>query len=361
MPRTHADDRELRDPDRARPNNRADVLQAQLRKERAEWERQYQIVVEDGYEYKRRIEHLNSELTQRDVQIRALKHTISKVRTGNASMATDSQISGDYQYLISQLKNWTLSHFRGCSPTHTIKTIADFGLDNESHPGTVAAVNKHLTDNSTRKFLAIGMLVMWYLDDHIFDRFLFGMDDKEEKYWSNLAESFGKTSTQREVNFWRSSTIKMIMATELHQRKIKDRKKELVVQLESILVNTVPATGNATKRMENLKIVVDQAVNLALTLRVQRARYFLYNPQPGKKFQDHFMEPAEDDMDDDSDGEASGEEGGGKFMGIPFLKVKSQKKVVGLSVYPALIKSGNEDGEKYDENVCVCKAKALKA
>lgn len=370
MPR-NLRDRDPREPDphahRLSRNNPQEAYQAQLRRDRAEWERHTESALQEvHHQFKQRIEHLNSEITARDVHIRALKHTISKVRAGNSGVVSDSQIRDDYQYLISQLRNWTLSNFRGSTPTNTAQTISDFGIDPEADSSTFVAVGKFLAENSSRKFLAIGMLVMWYLDEHIFNPFLFGMEENEEIFFKDLATSFSKTSTPKEINFWRSTTLKMIAATESHKRKVNQRKKELVAQLESILVNTLPPTGgsaaNSARRTENLKTIVDQAASLAITLHMQRPRYYLYCLPPGKKFEDSYMEPAEDADDDSDDGGSGGEERGsfiGNFMPSS-LKGKQQRKV-GLVIYPALIKSGNEDGEKYNENICICKAKVLKA
>lgn len=339
--------------------SRASALQAQILrertdnlKERTEVGRYIRSLIEDVEEYKRRNEHLNSELTQRDVQIRAFKHTISKVRPGNAAMTTDSQISNDYTYLVGQLKNW-MRHFRGCKPTHVGQTLYDFGITDAT---IVSSTTKLLAENTPRRFLAVAMLVMWYLYEHVFAVFLFGADDRDQRFLVSLSESFAKTATQREIHFWRSSTLKMIVATDGHKQRVRERKKELVAQIESLLVNTAPVGGNAGKRTESLKVVVDQAVTLALTLRIQRARYYLYYLPPGKKFNEAYMEMAQDDADDDSEDGSGGEGTGTKIMG--FLTGKGQKKI-GVTVFPALIKSGNEDGDKYDENLWVCKAKVL--
>lgn len=303
-------------------------------------------------EDKRRIEHLNSELAHNEVQIRALKHTISKVRTSNAAMTTDSQIETDYKYLIAQLKNWTLSHFRGCKPTHTGQTIKDFGFTEASF---AAGAAKLLAENTPRRFQAVTMLVMKYLDKHVFSTFLFGADDKEQQLLRSMFESFAKTATPREINFWRSNTLMMIVATDVHKRRVHERKKEFVVELESLLVNTVPANGNSGKRVDSLKIVVDQAVALALTLRAQRANYFLYCESPGKKFQESIME-LEGDADDDSDdsGESSNKL-------IEFLKGKRVQRKIGLTMFPALLKGGNDEGENYENFECLFKARVLRS
>lgn len=270
-------------------------------------------------------------------------------------MATDSQIETDYKYFIAQLKNWTLSHFRGCKPTRIGQTITDFGLVDASF---AAGAAKLLGENTPRRFQAITMLVMWYLDKHVFSVFLFGAEDKEQQLLESLYKSFDKTATPREMNFWRSNTLKMVVATESHRRRVRERKKELVAEIESLLVSTIPAKGNAGKRADSLKIVVDQAVALALTLRVQRAKYFLYHPSPGKKLLGEIME-LEGGADDDSDDESGGESSSSSRL-IEFLKGKGQKKV-GLMLIPALIKNGNDEGEKYDESECLFKARVLGA
>lgn len=269
-------------------------------------------------------------------------------------MATDSQIETDYKYFIAQLKNWTLSHFRGCKPIHIGQTIADFGLVDASF---AAGAAKLLSENTPRRFQAITMLVMSYLDEHVFSAFIFGAEDKEQQLLKSLYKSFSKTATPREINFWRSNTLKMVVATESHRRRVRERKKELVAEIESLLVNTIPAKGNAGKRADSLEIVVDQAVALALTLRVQRANYFLYHESPGKKLQGEIMEleGGADDSDDES-----GEESSSNRL-IEFLKGKGQQRKVGLTLFPALIKNGNDEGEKYDESECLFKAKVLGA
>lgn len=197
------------------------------------------------------------------------------------------------------------------------------------------------------------MLVMLYLDTHVFSAFLFGADGQEQQLLKSLANSFIDTATVREIHFWRSNTLKMVVATEHFKRSVCERKKEIVAEIESLLVDTVPAGGNAGKRADSLKIVVDQAVALALTLRVQRAKYFLYRQGPGKKLHGDFMQLEDDDSEDEG-----GEEGGSgsRFMGL--LKGKSQKKS-GLTVFPALVKNGNDEGENYDKSECLCKAKVL--
>lgn len=149
----------------------------------------------------------------------------------------------------------------------------------------------------------------------------------------------------------------MVVATESHRRRVRERKRELVTEIESLLVSTIPPNGNAEKRADSLRIVVDQAVALALTLRVQRANYFLYYESPGKKLQEEIME-LEGGADDDSDDESGGESSGRKFM--EFLKGRGQKRI-GLTVFPALIKDGNDEGENYNDSECLFKAKVLGA
>lgn len=197
------------------------------------------------------------------------------------------------------------------------------------------------------------MLVMLYLDRHVFSAFLFGADNQEQQLLKSLANSFTETATVREIHFWRSDTLKMVVATEHHKRSVCERKKEIVAKIESLLVDTVPAGGNAGKRVDSLKIVVDQAVALALMLRVQRAEYFLYRPGPGKKLQENLMQLEDDDSEDEG-----GEEGGSGSRLMEFLKGKSQKKI-GLTVYPALVKNGNDEGENYEQSECLCKARVL--
>lgn len=350
MPRDHYED--PNGPSNRYNNQR---IQTAFAKQHAELRGLREVIQED----RRRIEHLQSEVTHRDIQIRALKHTISKVRTNNIAMATDSQIENDYKYLVAQLKNWTLSHFRGCKPTNISQTLTDFG---HTDPNTVSSAAKLLAENTPRICQAVTMLVMSYLNKHVFSVFLFGASDPEQQLLQSLDSSFIKTATERDVHFWRSNTLNMVVATEDHKRSLRDRKKELVAQIESLLANTVPAGGNAGKRVDSLKIVVDQAVALALTLRVQRAHYYLYHHGPGEKLDKTFMEmegDADDDSDDGSGGESSG---GGRIMGL--FRGRGQKKTIaitiGLTVFPALIKGGNDEGEDYDKRVCLFKAKVLR-
>lgn len=317
------------------------------------------------------IQNLNSELTENQGYIRALesqiaqsidnnralKSAIADMRTGNSSMVTDSQLQKDYQFLISQLKNWTFSHFCDITPKHVKRTIADFGLNASTNTTAVemaAAITKYLEEDTKRRFLVIGMLVMQYFDEHIFDRFVFGLTKTQEEHFNSLAKSFEKTSTPKDINFWRSSTLEMMIATEAHQKNVQEQKKDLIAQLESILVNTIPHDGDTKERIEDLQNIVNDAVNLALTLSVQRARYYLHSPLPGETLEP-FIESAEDSSED---GAKESELRGSRLLNRSITQ-KVQKRVVELTVYPALAKRGNEDGEKYDQVVYICNAKAL--
>lgn len=65
----------------------------------------------------------------------------------------------------------------------------------------------------------------------------------------------------------------------------------------------------------------------------------------------------EGDADDDSE-DGDGGDGGSNNRFMDLFKGKIQRKI-GLTVFPALIKKGNDEGENYDRCECLYKAKVL--
>ncbi|RPB17680.1 hypothetical protein P167DRAFT_601482 [Morchella conica CCBAS932] len=300
-------------------------------------------------EMKQAIDNLRSEIATRDSDVRGLKHEISRSRASNPAFVPDNKIVTDYQYILMHLSNWALSNFRKLEPTNVDQVIAELKLD----PMTYAAITECMKENAVRKCLAISSLVMRSISRGIFRSFLFGLDQAEEKHLKSLESSFAEQSAEKEIQFWRSTTLRMLIASESHKRKVNSSidtiTSEIRIFLESIFP---PSAGSSVSNYgaEALKTIVTHAAELSLVLRTQRPLYTLFPPPSGSPFLKH-MESAEPSLDND-------DSGGGVFG---LRRTKAPQDKVRLTIFPLLVKSGSEDGDKYDTELIIHKGKILKA
>lgn len=324
---------------------------AELKFQRDTFDGQLQSINGERKEMKQAIDNLRSEIAARDSDVRGLKHEISRSRASNPAFVPDNKIVTDYQYILSQLSNWSLSNFRKLQPTNVDQVIAELKLD----PATYNAITECMKENAVRKCFAISSLVMQHIRMGIFEPFLFGLDEAEEKHLKSLESSFDEQSTEKEIQFWRSTTLRMLIASESHKRKVESSIDKIASEIRIFLESMFPPSADSSVSNYGpavLKTIITHAAELSLVLRAQRPLYTLFPPLSGSPFLKYF-ESAEPSLDNDDSG------GGGLMGGLRQTKAPQDK--VRLTIFPLLFKSGSEDGDKYDTNLVIHKGKILKA
>ncbi|KAH0608082.1 uncharacterized protein H6S33_002134 [Morchella sextelata] len=321
-----------------------------LKFERDTFHGKLQSMTGDRKEMKQAIDNLRSEIVARDNDVRGLKQEISRSRASNPAFMPDNKIVSDYQYLLSHLSNWALSNFRKLEPTNVDQVIAELKLD----PTTYDAITACMKETAGRKCLAISSLVMRFISRGIFRPFLFGLDETEEKYLKSLESSLAEQSTEKEIQFWRSTTLRMLIASKSHKSKVDSSIDKVASEIKSFLETIFPPSAGSPVSnygAEALKTVITHAAELSLALRMQRPSYTLSAPPSGSPFLKH-MESAEPSLDND--------DSGGGLMGT-LRRTKPPQDKVRLTIFPLLHKSGNEDGDEYDKVFVIHKGKILKA
>ncbi|RPB20880.1 hypothetical protein L211DRAFT_892042 [Terfezia boudieri ATCC MYA-4762] len=271
---------------------------------------------------------------------------------------SDSEILGMFRSLFTHVKSWSLAF----SSEHQVeKSELRERPDFESVMSQIAPgdTNFQLLDKRSTRRLCVQGIVGYTLAEAIFrrvtdlevpgsppalDQWSQGSADAIDKIEQNLFRGQPEI-TPRELNDWRAFTVALISRIEARttgsqqERAVSKQEKHSASILEMISAWAKP-TEDPKNIEAYLKGIIQEAIEMALVLRKQRACWSVKFPPPPAIFDAKIME----DIDGDDEGYEH-EEG----MVI--------NRRVALFIFPGLYKRGNADGEHYDIESCLIKTK----
>jgi hypothetical protein len=240
---------------------------------------------------------------------------------------------------------------RACRLTHEIndEKIID-RLDNAVLDGS--DVDSYLKDRVKRRdiFMSMTMNMIW---EFVFTRYLFGMDREQRQKLKSLEKLLTEVGPGEAVRQWRAVTLTLLSRRETFKEQ-RDLDTEAVVQaVLQTLSRILPPPSNMEEQIQKqLRRVMQEAVDLSVEMRTQRAEYMMLPPlQPEYDADGELAETVTFNaalMNERSGDSASNEE------------LEAQNAVVRVVLFPLVVKKGDDDGVG-EEEVVVCPAQVLVA
>jgi len=199
-------------------------------------------------------------------------------------------------------------------------------------------------------FMSIVMSMMW---EHVFTRYLFGMDRDQRQKLKTLEKTLTEIGPRRAVAQWRAITLTLLSRRPQFQEQRAEDTEAVMTAIYTTLATLLPPDPSKQAPLQDsLKNVIRLAVDLSIEMRTQRAEYIMLPPlQPeydmnGDLVQKVFFNASL--MNERSDDKTPNEE------------LEQRGAVVKVVLFPLVVKKGDDLGEGEDE-VVICPAQVLVA
>ncbi|KAL9617670.1 MAG: hypothetical protein Q9160_007545 [Pyrenula sp. 1 TL-2023] len=211
-------------------------------------------------------------------------------------------------------------------------------------------VNKYLTDRVKRRdvFMSVVMEMIW---NHVFTRYLFGMDREQRQKLKSLEKVLTDIGPPSAVRRWRSLTLTLLTQRESFKEQRAADSEAVVLDIYRTLAKFLPPPSSVEGQvLDSLRNVMKIAVDLSIEMRKQRAEYTVLPP----------LQPEYDTNGDLAQfvyfnatlmNERSGETTSNEAL-------ESQQAIVRVVLFPLVVKKGSDNGEG-DEEFVVCPAQVL--
>ncbi|KAH8648995.1 hypothetical protein BGZ60DRAFT_520920 [Tricladium varicosporioides] len=305
------------------------------------------------------IAQLRAQLESAKEKIREMQNQILASKANDIDFLTtrdEDYFDNACQQLCQHVQQWVLrfskfSDMRACRLTNEInndKTIDR--LDNAILDG--ADVDGYLSDRVKRRdvFMSMTMTMIW---EFIFTRYLFGMDREQRQKLKSLEKLLSEVGPVAAVHQWRATTLTLLSKRTAFVQQREQDTEAVVHAIMGTLSEILPPPSNLeTQIEEQLKRVVNAAVNLSIEMRTQRAGYMMLPP----------LQPEYDANGDLASkvsfnaalmNERSGDT-------ISNEDLEANNAVVRIVLFPLVVKKGDDRGEG-DEEIVVCPAQVLVA
>lgn len=304
------------------------------------------------------IADLRSQLEAAKEQVRDMQRKILESKAEEAEfldIKDEDYFDHRCQQLCSHVQQWVLrfskfSDMRACRLTSEIndeKTIDR--LDNAVLDGS--DVDNYLNDRVKRRdiFMSMTMNMIW---EFVFTRYLFGMDREQRQKLKSLEKLLTEVGPAQAVRQWRAVTLTLLSRRESFKEQ-RDQDTEAVVQaIFQTLCKILPPPGNLETQIQaQLRRVMNEAVDLSVEMRKQKAEYMMLPP----------LQP-----EYDADGELAGTvQFNASMMNersanntVPNEDLEAQGSIVRVVLFPLVVKKGDDDGLGDDE-IVVCPAQVI--
>lgn len=307
----------------------------------------------------RKIAELRAELDTAKQKIREAQKQILLSKSCDLeylSLKYEDYFVNSCQKLCQHVQQWVL-RFSKYSDLKSCRLTGEIGddkiverLDNAILDGS--DVDIYLSDRIKRRdvFMSVVMTMIW---EYIFTRYLFGMGRDQRQKLKSLEKTLSEVGPASAVHSWRAITL-----TLLSKRRVFVQQKEQDTQaVVDVIINTLseilPPPSNFEKQIqEQLSRVMNEAVDLSIEMRCQKAEYMMLPPlQPeydtnGEVLSKVLFNAAV--MNERSGDTISNEE------------LETQKAIVRIVLFPLVVKRGDDSGQTKQETV-ICPAQVLTA
>ncbi|SZF03097.1 unnamed protein product [Blumeria hordei] len=305
------------------------------------------------------IANLCAELDKAKQKIRDLQKQILVSKTNNTEffvVRDEDYFDKACQQLCQHVQQWVLrfskfSDMKACRLTDkinndkTVNRLQSAILDGSD-------VDLYLSDRIKRRdiFMSIVMTMIW---EFIFTRYLFGMDREQRQKLKTLEKILSEVGPASAVHLWRVTTLTLLSRrSAFAQQRVLDTQAVVHTIIETLSEILPPPSSLEEKVREQLTRVINEAANLSVEMRCQKAEYMMLPPlQPEREpsgnvtrkvyFNARLMN------------ERSGETLSNK-------ELEDKKSIVRVVLFPLVVKKGDSRGEGEEETV-VCPAQVLVA
>ncbi|KOS16739.1 hypothetical protein ESCO_004804 [Escovopsis weberi] len=304
------------------------------------------------------IAELQAKLNAAEDKIRELQREILASKAAETQFLTiydEDYFDRRCQQLCSHVQQWVLrfskfSDMRACRLTSELNDdkLID-RLDNTVLDGT--NVDRYLNDRVRRRdiFMSMTMAMIW---EFVFTRYLFGMDREHRQKLKSLERLLTDVGPPQAVRQWRAVTLTLLSKRETFQRQRQQDTEAVVQAIYQTLCKILPPPSNLELQVQaQLRLVMHEAVQLSIEMRMQKAEYMMLPP----------LQP-----EYDADGElvatvqfnASMMHERSGAAGMSNEELEAQRAIVRVVLFPLVVKRGNDDGTNDDE-IVVCPAQVL--
>lgn len=304
------------------------------------------------------IADLRAQLEAAKEQIRQMQRQILESKAGDSDfldLKDEDYFDNRCQQLCSHVQQWVLrfskfSDMRACrlaSEINDEKTIDR--LDNAVLDGS--DVDTYLRDRVKRRdiFMSMTMNMIW---EFIFTRYLFGMDREQRQKLKSLEKLLTEVGPAQAVRQWRAVTLTLLSRRD-NFRDQRELDTEAVVQaVFQTLCKILPPPSNLEGQIQSqLRRVMNEAVDLAIEMRTQRAEYMMLPPLQPEYDADGEL-AATVNFDAAMMNERSG------HVSSTNEELEEEQAVVRVLLFPLVVKRGDDSGVGEDK-IVVCPAQVL--
>ncbi|KAI5457312.1 hypothetical protein BGZ63DRAFT_76074 [Mariannaea sp. PMI_226] len=224
-------------------------------------------------------EVLRRELKERDDEIRGLRGQVRGLKewvsnsTRTEGQECDETFGDGMTRLGNGLQNWVIVNFRKAK-------LSLANLDEATLAELCELVPMYEELVSTAKVHLLQSIVSRILVEMVFDAYYVGLSDEQEQQFRQMEKLLSSFSSSDEpVNQWRSSTLTILRRDASSQLADSTaRITEAVISRITRILDALAGTSPSEARDSGLRVLVNNSVELARLLVVQRAVLKVHMP-----------------------------------------------------------------------------------
>ncbi|KAI1766567.1 hypothetical protein GGR53DRAFT_464243 [Hypoxylon sp. FL1150] len=283
---------------------------------------------------------LRRQLKEREDEIRALKSHIAGLKqwvstsTTRGDQISDEEFGDSMTKLGNGLQNWVIVHFRRAKLAFT---RVDEAILYEL--GELVPMFDQLATTAKVHFLQ--SVVSSILVEEIFDCYFIGLPKDQANQLAQMEKYLTSISSIEAVNQWRAMTLTMLRkeATSRMQEETELATETVISRVNHILDAITDASATAA-RDHALRALVQNSVELARLLVVQKATFKVYMPKIFPHQRILFEASSMEDIGAEDEDSLAGRE-------------------ICCVTFPGVIKTGDENGSHPQFTNVVAKARVL--
>lgn len=229
------------------------------------------------------IQQLQDELEAAKDQIRSLQQQILESRPGEEHIERDEDyFEAKCTVLCQHVQQWVL-RFSKLSDGRACRLVGQLGNESLSDLFDDAILDGSeaddcLQDRIKRRDIFMSV-VMSRIFEHIFARYLFGLDREHRKKLKDLDQTLMNNGAPSAVQKWRSTTLGILSSRQAFQQQREDDSEGVVDDIYKTLAAVLPPKKDLAPQIkDSLRRVVTMAVDLHIEMRLQRAEYQMLPP-----------------------------------------------------------------------------------
>jgi len=230
------------------------------------------------------LQQLRDELENAKLQVQKLQQQIMTSGSSEDIVDRDEDYFDEQcQELCRHLTSWVtrfskLSDMKRCFSAGQVRNelyrdrMEDAILDGSE-------VDDYLQDRHKRRdvFMSVTMSLIF---EHIFKRYLFGMDREHRQKLKALDSTLQEVGSPSAVSKWRATTLTLLSKRPAFQSQREAESEAVAQDIWSTLSSVLPppSTPQAGQCLESLRRIIGLAVKIHVEMRMQRAEYSMLPP-----------------------------------------------------------------------------------